>query len=475
MLAFCSRIVYNDNMLYCVLKGMTFVKQFRNILILFLVIVLLGVGLYAVTKFEPKTEETATPSLPPTVSIFKTEKAKILSLTITNPDESYTLVKNGENWQVSGKPEVMLSYSRVESLLYECANITGSDLVAENVQDFSQYGLDTPERTVEIYLDGGEVKKVLIGNTAFEYSVSYLMVEGETTVYTKSTSGCKNLTCNLEELMDTAIYSMNGEDFGRVTLARDGGETIVLERTAIMADGEEPSYQWNMLKPVEKEGNSYLIEQDFMPNLLSQTAVQVIPVPGADKNYGFDKPSAVYTIESHDKSAAYTVTVGKSEGTNTYLRLKGNQAVFLVATDKLSFLEYGYIDLVNKLIHLENIKEVSGVTLRGLGSTYRMQISDENKQYMVNGIKIEEEAFRKVYQAVIGLTMDGFTDSSAPSAGDVAFTITYDKVNGGQTIVSCYHYDDRNYLVQINGKGNTLIRKKQIDNMLSTVEKALTK
>lgn len=447
-------------------------KPFKNILILVLVIVLLGGGLYAVMHFEPKQDEVITPELPQTVTVFKVDKASISAITVVNPEETYTLVNSGGNWFVKGEEAVKLSSSRVESFLYECANITGQNLITENAENLSQFGLSEPERTVELTLSGGEQRKILIGNAAFENSVSYLMVEGETKVYTKSTSGCEALTGALEKLMDTAIYSVDANDLSGITIERAGGETVVLDRKRVTPEGEEAAYQWMMLSPLHKEANTYRLENELFVNLLSQTAVRVIPVPEAGKDYGFQNPQAQYTIKLLDKKTAYTVTVGKEEGTNTFIRLAGNHSVFLVATEKLDFLNMGYLDLVDKLIHLENIKEVNKITVSGLGKEHVMEIKDGEEHYTIDGKTIKAELFKKAYQSVIGLVLDDFVKDQN-SGGAVVLTVTYEKNDGSKNVVTCNSYDDRNYLVKVNGAGNLLIRKKQVDTMFATIADTL--
>lgn len=446
-------------------------KAYRNLLIIILVILLLGGGLYAVTKFEPKTDEEVSATLPPTVTIFKTEKDKIESVTVTNPKEQYTLKKQGATWVVTKDASVVLDQSRVESLLYECANIAGQALVSDSVQDLVQYGLDQPQRTVEIVLHDGTVKKVLIGHTTFEHSVSYLMVEGETKVYTKSTSGCETLTGSLSALMNHEIYTMDASVIGKVTIERSGGETIKLDRVKMSVEGHEDAYSWTVLAPIQKEANTYRIEEELLTNLLSQTAVSVIPIPKAGQNYGFQNPRAVYTITSLDQTESYTLTVGREEGENTFISKKGDKSVYLVATDKLDFLNLSYIDLIDKLVHIENIKDVSEIRLSGLGKSYTMTISAaENAVYTINDKEIKDELFKKAYQSVIGLVLDDYTTAGG---GDTAFTITYEKRDGSQVTVKCLNYDDRNYLVKVNGKGNLLIRKKQVDNMIATIDSVL--
>ncbi len=446
-------------------------KTYRNIAIIVLVVLLLGGGLYAVSKIEPKQDGTVTPALPETISVYQTEKDNIVSLTITNPEETYTLAKRNETWIVTKDPSVVLHAPSVESLLYECANIVCQELVNENAQDLSPYGLDKPERTVEIKLQDGKVVKVLVGAVTFENSVSYLMVEGETKIYTKSTSGCNTLTGSLSALMDKTIYNMDAAEIGFVKLERTGGETIILDRVKMSQEGEEDAFEWTMRAPLNKKANTYRIENELLTNLLSQKAIDVIPIPESDKDYGFNSPRAVYTITSLDRSKNYTVTIGSEEDAKTYLRLSGNKSVYLVATENLDFLNLSYFDLIDKLVHLENIKDVAEVHLTGLNKSYTLVVpATEGGAYKVNNKEIPKDKFTKVYQAVIGLVLDDFATTGG---GETAFTITYKKRDGSQTVVKCLSYDDRNYLVKVNGEGNLLIRKRQIDNMIATIENAL--
>ncbi len=446
-------------------------KTYRNIGIIILVILLLGGGLFAVSKIEPKQDEVVTPDLPDTITVYQTEKDNIVSVTVTNPEETYTLALQNETWIVTKDPSVVLHAPSVESLLYECANIVGQDMVSENAQDLSPYGLDKPERTVEIKLKDGTTVKILIGAATFENSVSYLMVEGETKVYTKSTSGCNTLTGSLSALMDNNIYTMDAEEIGFIKIARTGGETITLEKVKLSQEGEADAFEWTMKTPLHKKTNAYRLQNDLFTNLLSQKAVSVIPIPESGKDYGFNNPRAVYTIASQDKSKSYTVTVGKKEESGTYIRLKGNQSVYLVATEKLDFLELSYFDLIDKLVHIENIKDVAEVHLTGLNKTFTMIVpASDDGAYKINNKEIEKDDFTTAYQAVIGLILDDFT---ATGGGETAFTITYKKRDGSQTVVKCLSFDERNYLVKVNGEGNLLIRKRQIDSMIDIIESIL--
>jgi hypothetical protein len=91
--------------------------------------------------------------------------------------------------------------------------------------------------------------------------------------------------------------------------------------------------------------------------------------------------------------------------------------------------------------------------------------------YTINGKKISESAFRNIYQALAGLVMDDFTEKNG---GETLYTLSYHKKDGTKTDVKFQSYDDRNYQVKLNGSGNLLIRKKQIENLMALIESSIS-
>ena len=55
---------------------------------------------------------------PKRISIFKTEKDNIVSMTIATPDHSYTFEKD-EKWYVIGKENIKLNNVRIDNLAYD--------------------------------------------------------------------------------------------------------------------------------------------------------------------------------------------------------------------------------------------------------------------------------------------------------------------------------------------------------------------
>ncbi len=452
-------------------------KLLRNIVILLVVIGLLAGGLYFVLQYEPQEETAELPNVQ-TVNMFKIEKDSIVSLVVQSAEETYTVEKKDGVWVVNDNPALKISQSRIETLAYEAASITVRELLEDNVTDFAQYGLDAPERSVAIRMTNGTTAKILIGDTTLDGSLCYLMVEGENKVYTKSASGCDSLTSTLERLLDSVVYEMEATDLASVIIEKPGAEKIHLVREAKGTnDVGETTYEWEMKSPLVKTGSSYTIEESLITNIVTQEATAVIPNKAMNPEYGFDKPQAKYTISNADGTETYVVTVGAEVEGKTYLSLEGDTTAYEVSASKLDFLQCGYLDLVDKLIHVENIKDIQKVIVEGGGKTYTMEIIGDaladDAVFKINDEEIAEDRFKKAYQAVIGLMLDDYVAENV-SGGTADYTITYLRNDGEKVVVSCVTYDDRNYLVQVNGEGNLLIRKKQIDNMISMLEKVLT-
>ncbi len=448
-------------------------KPVRNIVILLVIVILLIGGLYFVFNYEPTEDLSTNPTETQMVTMFERDKNEINKVVITIHGESYTLRKVAEEWVVNGDVLFAIDQSKVATLLYECASIKARELIAENVQDLYPYGLDAPERRVLIEENNGNKTEILIGDASLDGAVHYLMIAGDDKVYTKSASGCSSLAKPLSELYDKSIYALNTEDIGGISINRKGVEPIKLIRSPSEGSAGNVVYEWKMVAPLTAAANEYTIHESLLTNIISQTAIEVIPSPAPGVDYGFNTPQATYSIWNLDETKKYSVLVGNERDGQTYIKLENNQTIYLVSTDKLDFLSINYQQLMDTLVHVEQLTDVTEVRINGKGKAYTMTIkgNGKNGEYAINGKKIEENSFKTAYRAVIGLMMNDYTKNSV--SGQSELTIEYFKKDGSITTVECIHYDDRNYVVHVNGKGNLLIRKKQIDAMITQLDKTI--
>ena len=437
-------------------------KPIRNAIIILCVIALLCGGLYFVLQYNPEENIEELP-VEEAITVLETNRDNIETIVVTSNDGMYKLVKENGAWVCSGNSALPLSQARVNSLLYECSFLTAQELIAENVSDLAPYGLDAPERVVQIQEKGGKVTSIFVGKTTIEGSFCYITVNDKTKIYTKSASGCENLAVSLSNLLDVTLYETEAESINYISMRQNNGETVILSKKNDI---------WQMTAPIVKEGNEHTLSEEFLPGIAAVSAAKVIANPAADKVYGFTNPRATYTIKT-DQGESYTVTVGKADGALTYVKLAGKPCVYQVMTDSLGFLSKTYLDLANKLIHVENLKETSQITITGLKQDYKITTVgySDTGSYTVNGKGVNADKFIKVYQSIIGLSVDGYTH--AGSGSNKAVTIRYERKDGAVHTVTCRPFDDRNYVVSVDGKGNFLVRNKQIELMESQLESIL--
>lgn len=453
-------------------------KPIKNIIIILAIIAVLTAAFVVLLKTEPKDDAAVAPSFEPikTVDLFKAEKENIKSITVTRDGKSYTVATNGENWVVNNDPSIKISQSKANTLAYECSSITVKELIAENVTDFAPYGLDNPRATVEVEFKDGTVQGILIGNKTADGSLSYIMLSGEDKVYTKSDSGTESLALALEKLRDATLYDIGEEDITAITMSKTGSNKIVLVRELQPeTEGEEPVYLWKMKEPLLKDANEYNLQEYVLTTILSLSFDSVAADNPQDlAPYGLDNPYATYTVS--DAENTYTVSVGKETEGGRFVKIADSAAVYVVDNEKLKFLDYNYMQLVDKLIYIEKIDDISKVSINGGGQNYEMTIegSGDTAGYKINSVPVSEDEFKNIYQAVIGIMLDDFASTGTASAGEVECTVTYHKKTGDKTVVAYHNWDERNYLVRINGEGNLICRKKQITSALDKLNQAIS-
>lgn len=441
-------------------------KPIKSLIIVLVIIAILTGGFIWLLNTEP-VDNTDDPfaSFEPssTITIFSTEKENVKSMVVTNNGESYTLTKKDSDWVVNNDESIKIMQNRADTLAYECSNVVVKMLVKENVTDFASYGLDNTNTKVKFTLNDGQTQTILVGNMTADKSLYYVMIEGDNKVYAKSITGTESLVPTLEKLRETSLYSVAEGDLKAFTISKNGAKeiSIFLEKE-IDADGTEKSI-WKMKSPIVKPANDYAIGEKILPVITSLVFDKVASnAPSNLKEFGLDKPYAVYTVT--DSNATYTISVGNKTEGGRFVMISGSNAVYVVADSKISFVDIGYIQLADKLIHIENIEEVKNVIVAGNNEKFELSVTDE---YKINNIIIGEDAFKSAYQTVLSIMLDDFTNTTAKPTGKAAYTITYNKIDGSSSNVSFYDWDDRNYIALINGEGNMLCRKKQVTNMIA--------
>lgn len=435
-------------------------KLYRNLIILLMVIAALVGAFIGVQKLSSGDDLPQTTETPQTeaITIYEVDSDNIVKVGVKTADEEYSVMKNGEKWELSNGSGLRINDSKIQSLVYSCSAISASKIMSENPEDVAAYGLDEPSSVVDIYLEDGSVKTVLVGSTTLDKASGYIKLADSSAIYLKSMYGINSLTPEYKSFINTALITVDTSDLSSLThvyISKTENTPVKLEYTNLGTESE-PKRVWKMIAPVYADLNGQVLAEYVLTPLAEFSAIDVAEAHVTDRSvFGLDKPYAKFSIGYNGETIE--LIFGDKYDDYRFVMVKGYDTVYTLKDSDTSFLDVPYQNLMSQLIHVEYIDEVSKIEVSGPDIDITMEISENT--YKINGKKIEKRAFSKAYQAVIGISLDSVDLSAVPDSAYDA-TIKYTKNDGNVVTVGFISVSDRNYRAVVDGKGNSITAKK---------------
>lgn len=445
-------------------------KIHKNVLIILLVIVFLAAALVLVNKLpdneeKPKQEETQTTEY---IDVFRVKSDDITSISVVTQKSSYSVSKKGNNLLLSDSSNVKINNQALSSFLNACSYVYAEKMVTEKEEDLSVYGFSNPTATVTILLKDGNKKVVQIGNKTIDSSGNYIKLYDDSKIYIKSSYGINSIIPEYESFIDKNVLSINPEEYeilSSISMEKQGNKTIELKGITEQ-NGEEKSIFWKMVNPVYADANTMVLTNDVLTPLETFVADGVVEAKTKDlTKYGLDNPYAVFKITAQGKTQKFTF--GKEENGYRYFKVDNFDTVYVASNQKVSFVDVSYIDLMSRLVHTENIKNISEVLINSQDKSFLLKISDD--EYSINGKKIDKTIFKDVYRNIISISLDSVEENKKPVLNPEV-TITYTRIDKRKCTVSFVSYDNRNYLALVDGKGSSIVNKKNVNDVLLLIQ-----
>ena len=450
-------------------------KLYRNMIIIVLIVAILGVAMYFISHYQPDNavENTSTDEqTEDMINIYKAEQKDMISIHIKNAEEEYTLEKRNEKWILNGDESIRIKQTSADAVAYACTSVSAKQIVSENAGDAEKYGFSDPLGYAELKFKNGTVKKITVGSLSLDMENYYVMLSDDTNIYLKNTYGTESMIPSSMSLRDMVLLEINTEDLSDLQhfyMAKQGNTPIKMEYTNIGSKQDE-KMQWKMLEPVYAEMNGQVFVDKVIGTLEKLEAVAVIEDHPADLSlYGLESPYATFSVGKTNGTSSFKV--GNETENYRYISADEYSTVYVVRKSDLVFLDVAYMDLMSNLIHVEYIDTVDAIEVISPQKTYRMEIKGDkgNETYFIDGIEIQKEQFSKVYQAIIGISLDSVDLSDEPAISPES-QIKYHKKDGSIVCVDFLPVDERNYRVTVDGKGNSITSKKNVTDVLKKIE-----
>ena len=453
---------------------------------LIIVVVVLGaiIGAYFwISRPKPAPVQTAGGK----VELSKGDKEKISRIVLTDrPEGTLTLQKKNGAWVTDPPVPGTLDASNLDDLLYSFSALQAERTIDENPTDLARYGLNPPRATAIGTWEDGTVHTLVLGNKTDSGSTYYLQVKGDPKVYTVWMNNGEHFHWTVNNLRSRTITpAINYDEITYVKLLLH--DRSVLEVKQKTTD-EAKSYQLGF--------GQYIVTQPFRTQRGLDTEQQDKVIKGTQSisiadfaadnpkdlsPYGLARPSGEAVVR--DKANTIDFIFGAQKGQQTYFMIKGQPTVYLTDTASVSLLDMKAFQLIDKFTFIPNIDDVDRMDITAAGKTHILTITRTSKKaekagdpdvvaasYTADNKTIEEDNFKKFYQHVIGLQVEGEVSRSVTGPAEVSVTFTLNKGAGRIVRVDYLTYDRDYDAIFLNGVSEFALTKGQLTRMLDKMD-----
>lgn len=475
-------------------------RKTRNLIVLVVILGLLA-GSYFFLANRPKNDEEKTQD--ESVTILKFDKNDIIKIELKsiNGELAFHRVekeveeeKDGEiqkvkksMWEVEYPYEVELKQINVDDIAYTFASLSAERVIEEETpEDLSIYGLDNPQAVGKATLKDGSEKILYLGNETPKGNTYYLMVEGDPRVYEVWMNHGQHLLYTLSDVRDKSLPQINTQELAYYLVDKNDGKPIEIKKNEKQSEDEARFGvgAWQMIKPYnEPMGvDSNAFEQVLTS--INNLAIEEFIEDGVEDlaKYGLEEPSL--ELIAKDKENTIHLLFGDEYGENKiYFKTPDSNSVYGMKKSNIEFTDLKPFELVEKFAFIVNIDDVDKVVVEGRGKTHTLTLSRETKKaenedqedelvttYMVNGKEVEEEAFKKTYQSIIGILVDAENSKQLEENPEIKTTFYLNKGTNREIHVNYVPYDNDFYAVFRSGKAEFIVNKEAVHKMLDKVE-----
>lgn len=480
---------------------MTSVRKKKRNRILILVIILIialaaYIGIVQYNKHEAAKDSTKT------ISVTDLDSDKIEKLEYTSGGENYSFIKDSDGtWKWEQDQTISITQSYVTDIVSNACSLKADRLLAENLDNIAEYGLDNPAYTVKLTDSDGQQEVIYIGSQNTSTSNYYAYVDGRTNVYTIDSTLIDTLGHTLNDMIEhSEVPTMTSDNITDISYTdADTSLNFDYYKEGNAQYDYSDSFLWflndnGVLTPADNTEMTTLFTDI---SSLKFDSLADYSVTNDDLNaYGLSNPQATLhvtyttavensTDSTEDTSAStttntFTLYVGNTDSSgNYYVRAEGFNGVYTMTSDVITnFLNLNKINFTNKSpfnVLKDSIDSIS-ITLEGTTYDIVQTKSKDKYSYTVNGKEADSDAVEAVYNTLKNLTAESAIAKGTAAAGTPYMSITFNRnTDTLKTVqIDLSTYDSSFYQANMDGRDTLLLNKIVVEELVKNVEE-LTK
>jgi hypothetical protein len=314
------------------------------------------------------------------------------------------------NWKITSPKPLVADQESVSTILYNLSPMDGATLIADKPADLKQFGLADPEGQVSATLKDGKTSTVLLGDETPTGDAAYVMVAGDSKVYSVPKNTKTNLDKSLSDLRDKRILPM---DFDKLTSMEINGGKLHL--TFASVDGK-----WTVRSPETFRGDTSKMET-IVEKL--RTATMDPNAPDAEKKKAaslFASGSPIATLKATDASGSQEIQVRKSSD-GYYAKTSAMDGVYKVPNELGDAINKDTEDFREKQVFDFAEQDPDKVEMHEGSKAYFLTHSGED--WWSDGKKMDAVAVQEFLRSIRTLTATKF-ETSGFSSPMMSFVVT---------------------------------------------------
>ena len=259
-----------------------------------------GVKTYVAHQEQKESEEDSEES----TTVFTASTDNIKSLDFMVDDTETTFEKDDDSWVKKDETDFPVNQTTLDSAASAIASVD-SDRVLEDIDDLSEYGLDSPSNTIKIVTksdeeDGDDITTTLyVGDENSSTSQYYVRKDDdEKTVYLIDSSCVEPFTKSLNDYAQMEDFPAISNTDTITKISVDGDNSYELSK-------DEDTSTWSVKGSEDEEKADSATVSSLVSSFGSMAYSSLADYKCDDKSkYGLDKPYATITVDYQEEVAA---------------------------------------------------------------------------------------------------------------------------------------------------------------------------
>jgi hypothetical protein len=226
--------------------------KMRQLLVATGVLAALAATLYWSNHRKPASDSVSASPSSANAKIISLSQDDISKLEVKKKDgDDVVLNRAGvSSWKITSPKPLVADQESVSTILYNLSPMDGATLIEDKVADLKQFGLAEPEAQVSATGKDGKTQTILVGDETPTGDAAYVMVSGDSKVYSVPKNTKANLDKGLKDLRDKRLVPV---DFDKLSTVEISGAKLHL--TFGSDDGK-----WTVRSPANLRGDTSKME-----------------------------------------------------------------------------------------------------------------------------------------------------------------------------------------------------------------------